>query len=478
MSIVYSIHPGNRQFVRDVLISGLRVTDEDLVRERIRNLNAGDPLAQSSMIESQRRLYDLGIFARVDTAIQNPVGDEDHKYVLYRLEEARRWSFSGGFGAQLGRIGRGSPSFTTPAGAPGFNPRVSFGVSRSNFLGLGHTLGFQGRLANVQRRALVSYLAPQFKGNDRLNLTVTGLYDDSRDITTFNARRQEAAVQLAQRLTKANTVQYRISYRRVAVSELKINPALIPLFAQSIQLGNVSTTLIQDRRDDPTDPHRGVYNTLDATYAFNPFGVNTSFTRFLGRNATYYRLTRDLILARSTSLGAIDRINEADVPLPERFFAGGASSHRGFNENQAGPRDLLTGFPIGGKALLINNTELRFPLIGDNIGGVLFHDAGNVYSNFNNISFRVKQRDLEDFNYMVHAVGFGIRYRTPIGPVRADLAWSINGPRFNGLKGTREQLLNPDAFGPNCANLSIGCVQYVEQRISRFQFHFSLGQLF
>jgi outer membrane protein assembly complex protein YaeT len=468
MSLLYIIHPGDRQFVRDVLISGLDATDEGLVRERIRNLDPGEPLAQSSMIESQRRLYDLGIFARVDTALQNSEGDTDRKYVLYRLEEASRYSLTGGFGAQLARIGRGNPTLTTPAGAAGFSPRVSFGISRSNFLGLGHTVGFQGRLSSIQRRALVNYNAPQFKGNDRLNLSFTSLYDDSRDIQTFNSRKVETSAQLAQKLSKANTIQYRISYRRADVSELKITPALIPLFSQAINLGSVSSTFIQDRRDDPIDPHRGVYNTLDAAFASNPFGTKTTFTRLLGRNATYHRISRDVTLARSLSIGFINRISNADVPLPERFFAGGASSHRGFNENQAGPRDLLTGFPIGGKALLVNNTELRFPLIGDNIGGVLFHDAGNVYSNLADISFRFHQRDLEDFNYMVHAVGFGVRYRTPIGPVRLDLAYSINSPRFMGLKGTYEQLLDPNLTG----------VEFVEQRISRFQFHFSLGQLF
>jgi outer membrane protein insertion porin family len=468
MSLVYVVHPGERQFVRDVLISGLDTTDEGLVRERIRNLNPGDPLAQSSMIESQRRLYDLGIFARVDTALQNADGDTDRKYVLYRLEEASRYSLTGGFGAQLARIGRGNPTLTTPAGAAGFSPRVSFGISRSNFLGLGHTVGFQGRLSSIQRRALVNYNAPQFKGNDRLNLSFTALYDDSRDIQTFNSRKVETSAQLAQKLSKANTIQYRIAYRRADVSELKITPALIPLFSQAINLGSISGTFIQDRRDDPIDPHRGVYNTLDAAFASNPFGTKTTFTRLLGRNATYHRITRDVTLARSLSIGFINRISTADVPLPERFFAGGASSHRGFNENQAGPRDLLTGFPIGGKALLLSNTELRFPLIGDNIGGVFFHDAGNVYSNLNNISFRFHQRDLEDFDYMVHAVGFGVRYRTPVGPVRIDLAYSINSPRFMGLKGTYEQLLDPNLTG----------VQFVEQRISRFQFHFSLGQLF
>jgi outer membrane protein assembly complex protein YaeT len=468
MNLLYKVTPGARQFVRDVLISGFTSTDEDLIRERIRNLDPGDPLSQSSMIESQRRLYDLGIFARVDTALQNPDGETDHKHVLYRLEEARKYSITGGFGAQLARIGRGNPTLTTPAGTAGFSPRVSFGISRSNFLGVGHTLGFQGRLSAVQRRSLVSYLAPQFKGNEGVSLTFTSLYDDSRDIATFNSRRFESSIQLAQRLTKANTFQYRLTYRRATVSELKITPELIPLFSQNIQLGSISGTFIQDRRDDPIDPRRGVYNTLDGAFASNLFGSKTSFTRVLGRNATYHRLTRDVIVARSLSIGVINRISAMDVPLPERFFAGGATSHRGFNENQAGPRDLLTGFPIGGKALLVNNTEVRFPLIGDDIGGVFFHDAGNVYSNASSVSFRFKQRDLEDFNYMVHAVGFGIRYRTPIGPIRLDLAYSINSPQFMGLKGTYEELLDPNLAG----------VEYVRQRISRFQFHFSLGQLF
>jgi outer membrane protein assembly factor BamA len=167
-------------------------------------------------------------------------------------------------------------------------------------------------------------------------------------------------------------------------------------------------------------------------------------------------------------VGAEFRHSDADVPFPERFFAGGVTSHRGFPDNQAGPRDSLTGFPVGGKALLMHNTELRFPLLGDNVRGVLFHDAGNIYTRFSDISFRFRQRDLQDFDYMVHAVGFGFRYRTPIGPIRLDLAYSMNSPRFMGLKGNFEDFLDPNL--PN--------VTFVEQRISRFQFHFSLGQLF
>jgi outer membrane protein assembly complex protein YaeT len=334
MTLKYVISTGDRQYVRDVLVSGLKSTDPALVRERI-DLAAGDPLSQNRMIESQRRLYDLGIFARVDAALQNPDGDTDHKYVLYRLEEARKYSVNTGFGAQIGKIG-GSPSLDTPAGTPGFSPRVSFGISRSNFFGVGHTIGLQTRWSNIQRRALLTYLAPQFKGNDRLSLTITGLWDDSRDVQTFNSRRQEGSIQLSQRLTKANTAQYRIGYRHTTVSELKISPGLIPLYNQPVQLLSLSGSFIQDRRDDPVDARRGIYNTVDTAIGSDFWGEGkTTFTRTLARNATYHRVGREMVFARSTSLGFMVRLNQGDVPLPERFFGGGATSHRWLSENQA-----------------------------------------------------------------------------------------------------------------------------------------------
>jgi len=126
---------------------------------------------------------------------------------------------------------------------------------------------------------------------------------------------------------------------------------------------------------------------------------------------------------------------------------------------------LLTGFPLGGRALLVHKIELRFPLLGDSLGGVLFQDAGNLYSGLDALSFRARQRDLADFDYMVHAAGLGFRYRTPLGPVRLDLAYTFNPPRFVGFKGTREELL----FGGGVRTL---------QQIGHFQFHFSLGQAF
>ncbi|HEU0121709.1 MAG TPA: outer membrane protein assembly factor BamA, partial [Bryobacteraceae bacterium] len=470
VSVKIAVTEGRRNFVGKVLVGGFRTTRPRLIYDRI-PLDTGDPLSQSAIIDAQRRLYDLGIFAKVDIALQNPQGNERDKNVLYRLEEASRYSYTFGFGAQLARIGGGLGTFNSPAGAPGFSPRVSMGVSRVNFMGLGHTLSFRGQLSNFQKRAVINYYAPQFTGNDRLNLSFTSLYDDSRDIRTFAAQRLESSIQLGQKLTKANTIQYRFTYRRVKIDEstLVIDPALIPLFSTPVRLGIASTSFIQDKRDDPIDSHRGVYNTVDAGFAGKYFGSQSDFVRLLFRNSTYHRIRRELVLARMTTLGGMYSVSGQapanDVPLPERFFSGGGASHRGFPDNQAGPRDLTTGFPIGGKALVMNSLELRFPLIGDTIGGVFYHDMGNVFSDLNKISFRVRQRDVQDFNYMVHAVGFGVRYRTPVGPVRFDIGFSPNSPKFFGLRGTREELVQNN-------------VQPFVQRINQLQFHFSLGQTF
>ena len=474
----YVITEGNRQFVRQVLVSGLQVTRPQLVYQNLR-LNPGDALSPTAISDTQRRLYDLGVFSRVNAAIQDPDGETSKKYVLYEMDEASRYSMAVGVGAELARIGGCQTCLDAPAGQTGFSPRVSFDITRNNTWGLGHSVGLRTRISTLERQGLLNYSWPRFKGTDALNVSFTGLYEDSRDVRTFSSKREEGSVQLSQRYSKATTLLYRFAYRRVSVDRdtLKIDPLLIPLLAQPVRLGIFSWVMVQDRRDDSLDPHKGIYNTADLGIAERIFGSQRNFFRFLLRNATYHQIGRKLVLARNTEFGDIFSFHYSGnildtIPLPERFFAGGANSNRGFPDYQSGPRDTNTGFPIGGTALFFNQTELRFPLLGDNIGGVVFHDAGNTYSSLSNLSFRVKQRDLQDFDYMVHAVGFGIRYRTPVGPLRLDLAYSINPPRFFGFKGSEQDLINA---GVNPCAVPSKCV---EQNVSHFQFFFSIGQTF
>ena len=479
MNVHFRVTPGVRQYVRGTLVRGLETTKPMLVATRIA-LAPGDPISQSRIAQSQQKLYDLGIFAKVQTALQDPDGTEERKYVLFHMDEARRYSFNVGLGAELARIGGGTTTFDSPAGATGFSPRASVGVSRINFLGLGHTVGLQGLVSTLRQRGLLNYVAPQFKGHETLVLSFSALFDDSKDVRTFAARRWEGTVQLAQKVSRANTFQYRYTFRRVTLDEnsLKITPGAIPLLSQPVRVGLIGGSFVQDRRDDPVNSHRGILNTVDLAYAWRGFGSETTFTRLLLRNATYHPIGRDIVIARTLQFGYIQRFGGLpEIPLSERYFSGGASTNRAFPDNQAGPRDLLTGFPIGGNALFFHSTELRFPLIGDNIGGVLFHDMGNVYSSVTAVSFRFHQKNLQDFDYMVHSIGFGIRLRTPVGPIRGDLSFSPNAPRFFGFNGTRDELLAIPPSQPLCS-LQTPSPMCSNQKISWFQFHFSLGQTF
>jgi outer membrane protein insertion porin family len=463
----FVVQPGKREFVRNILVRGLTHTRNSLVSKRI-TLAPGDPLSQVRISESQQKLYDLGIFSKVQTAIQDPDGDEDSKNVLIHLDEASRYSFNAGVGAELARIGGGVTTFDAPAGTTAFSPRVSGGISRLDFLGLGHTVSLQALVSTLEERVGLTYQAPQLGGHQNLSLTFSGLFDDSSSVRTFTSHRLEGAVELGQKVSRGNRLQYRYTIRRVIIPQdsIKVSPELIPILSQPDRAGIVSTSFIQDRRDDPTNSRQGYLNTIDVGAAWKYFGSATDYARIVLRNSSYYRIGRDMVLARSVQFGYIDRLGGlAQIPFAERFFSGGASTDRAFPDNQAGPRDLETGFPLGGNAFFFNSTELRFPLIGDNVGGVLFHDIGNVYSDINNISFRFRQQNIQDFGYAVNAIGFGIRYRTPIGPIRVDFSLSPDSPRFFGFAGTRQQLLD-------------GTGTLTNQRINVFQFHFSLGQTF
>jgi outer membrane protein assembly complex protein YaeT len=465
VNLKYTLNAGKRVYVRSVLLRGLSTTRESLVEKRI-GPQPGDPLSQQSIAQSQQKLYDLGIFSKVQTAVQNPSGDEDQKYVLFQVDEASRYSFTIGVGAQLARIGGGVTTFDDPAGSTGFAPRVSLGISRLNLFGLAQTLSLNTLISTIEQRVVVTYIIPRFFGNEKLQLTVSGLYDNAYDIRTFQQKREEGSVQLAQRLSRQFQLQYRFQLRHVTISDLKISPELIPLLSQPVRAGIASATFIQDRRDDAVDTHRGMYNTIDFGVALPQFASQTDFTRVLVHNTTYHPIGKNIVVARSLQFGYLQRLGGMpEIPLAERFYSGGSTTNRAFPDNQAGPRDLETGFPIGGNALFFHSTEVRFPLLGDNLGGVLFHDMGNVYQDIDHVSFRFRQRDLQDFDYTVQSVGIGFRYKTPIGPIRADFSFSPDAPRFYGFAGTYQQLIQNQGV-------------LMTQKINLFQFHFSLGQTY
>ena len=490
VALFYDVTHGAPLLMGPPILTGSQKTQQQVLDRRI-ELYAGSPLSQSRIFTTQRNLYDLGVFSKVNVAIQNPEGEERIKNVLLQVEEARRWAVGVGGGAEFARIGRNTAELTNPAGDAAFSPRVTLEMTRLNVNGKAHTMGFRTRLSLLQQRGLFTYQAPRWFDSDRWSMTISGLYDTFRNVNTFTGRRFEGAFQLTQQLDRSTTVLYRYAYRRTSIDEetLNIEPLLVPLISQPTRVGLLSSTYILDRRDDPTDTSKGMYSTLDVGLASKLWGGQPNFLRLLAQNSTYHKLLPRVIFARTVQLGITTPWTDTNlegvkptgfavrpdprIPISERYFGGGANSHRGFPFNQAGPRDPSTGFPIGGGAQFLNSLELRFPVIGTDFSTVLFHDAGNVYSRPGRISFRSTQRIRThsdnskefEYDYMVHAVGVGIRYRTPIGPIRFDIAYSLNPPRFIGFDGTRDQLLSRTGT-------------FREQKINGLQFHFSLGQTF
>ena len=461
VNLEYSIEEGAREYIRHVYVSGLGYTRPGIVNRQLQ-FRDRDPLSQGELIETQRRLYDLGIFNQVEMGIQNPAGGERERTILINLEEARRYTLKIGLGADIGRFGDSSGDVTDVEGKTEISPNISFDVTRLNVGGRAHTASLRTRFSTLQKRAGLTYLAPRFLNHPWLNVSATALFDESRNVRTFTAERLEASLQFESKRSRITTLFHRYSLRRVETSALRIPPEQIPLVDDTVLVGMLSQTWLRDTRDDPTDARQGMFSSVDFGVAAKQLGSEASFLRLVLQNSSYHPVWRRLTLARSFQFGAqspfgkertrvVDGQPVPRIPIAERFFAGGGNSHRGFAVNQAGPREK--GFAVGGNALLFHSLELRFPVWRESISGVLFHDLGNAFARVRDLTFRQHQTHAQDFRYLVHAVGFGVRYRTPVGPVRFDTGYTLNPARVL---------------------LQTGDVQ----TLSRWQFLVSIGQSF
>jgi len=518
MNVVFTIHEGERVYVDRVMVSGREHTRAYVINHELQ-MKAGDPLSQGDLLKTQQKLYDLGIFSQVDTAVQNPEGAEPDKNVLVQVQEAKRYTFNygAGFEFQTGQPALGSNS---PTGITGVSPLASLDVSRINFRGRNHTITFESRVGELQQRGLISYDAPRWFNNPNWKLTFTGFFDHTLDVTTFTSQRLEGSVQAEQTIsqkldgTPVSVMNYRFNYRLVKATHVQVSPEEIPLLSLPVRVGEPGFSYIRNRRDNDLQTTRGTYNTVDAGVAASYFGSEADFSRILVQNSTYHPFGkvngRPFVFARSTRIGLEDPFGNTiitqpgeltptgldPIPLAERFFMGGGNSHRGFGLNQAGPRDPITGFPTGGSALFLNNLELRFPpptlpFVQDNLSFAIFHDMGNVFTDGTHMldsllrwhqnkslctqragsAFQVGLNGTTasfcNYNYISHAVGIGVFYKTPVGPVRLDFGYNLNPTVFPGV------------VAHGTPNSAVTTYQFITtKQVSPFNLYFSIGQTF
>jgi len=433
--------------------------------------------------------------------------------------EAKRWALTYGFGfeAQTGtpQYNCGgiiaSGAICNPNGKTGVSPRVLADITRNNLLGRELSASLQGTYGLLEQKVDLLVQNPHLDGNRDLALSLSGGYANSLDVTTYVASKLEGGMRLTEHFTvpnrflsHANTFIYELNFRRVKVqrNSLQVAPGEIEQESTAVRVAGPALTWIRDTRDSPLDAHRGTYTSFQEFLSAKEFGAQAEFNRLDVSNSSYLSFGKShYVLARNTRYGqerAFGTPPEELIPLPERLYAGGATSMRGFSINAAGPRDPATGYPIGGAGALINSTELRLPpptlpWLGDSISLVLFHDMGNIFTNASDAwasALRVRQPNRDScknttlpngpdnppgavtstgwqggcsFNYFSHSVGTGLRYHTPAGPIRLDFSYNLNPPIY------------PVPY--NYSLTQPGSAPTVGEA-SHFNFFFSLGQTF
>jgi translocation and assembly module TamA len=387
VNVTYTIDPGRQAAFGHTEIQGLESVKEETVRRTIA-WKEGDPFDARLVAKTQEQLYAQDLFSIARVAVGDAVDAEDRVPMRITLTERTHRTISLGAG------------FDTDGG-----PNARVGWEHRNIDGLGHRLNLTGELSSDLQQAEARYLIPGWRRDDqtlRLQLRLAQESPDAYDSTHVGA---SAIVErkLNARWTAGAGVAFRYSVQEQRRMEDVYHLLSFPLYG------------LRDTTDDPMNPTKGMKLDLRA----EPFIEVTDPTLSFLRGSVEWRGYRSLdddaywVIAVRVKLGAMLGADADDIPPDERFYAGGGGSIRGFAYKTVSP--LRDNDPIGGRSLMEASVELR-RRINERLGAVVFVDAGNAYSS----TFPEFSEDLRV------GVGVGIRYFTPIGPLRVDAAVPLN----------------------------------------------------
>jgi outer membrane protein insertion porin family len=453
MDVTYQINEGPKVITATIITDGRGHTKQALINKQLQGLNPDQPLSYNAMLSAENRFYNLDIFDWAEVDPKRAITDQTHEDVVVKVHERKRNSIVYGFGLQVlnrgGAIPGGTvavpglpvvglpPSFQTSQ-KTFWGPDGTFEYTRRNMRGRAETLDFSAFAGRLDQRGTLSYTQPFFVGTQwRASTLLSGEHNGENPI--FTERLGSVGYQLQRNMGKTPearktthlTLQYNFQLTRI--SNLLI-PQLVPANQLNVHLSTVSATWVHDTRDNVLDAHRGIYQNYQIGISPYWLGSNFSFGQFLGQTAYYKNLHHTgIIWANSIRLGLEHPFHGSEVPLSSAFFAGGGSTLRGFPLDGAGPQEVIPAcgdpsdpatcvkitVPRGGNQLLILNSELRFPLnaIHKGFGIVIFYDGGNV---FPSVGFH-------DFTSLYsNSVGVGLRYATPVGPIRIDVGRNLN----------------------------------------------------
>jgi outer membrane protein insertion porin family len=455
VNLIYQVTEGERSVAREVVVTGQTMTRHGAIR-RFLDFGSGDVLTPKLLRNAERDLYATGAFREVivrAAAYPNgPGGPVETRRVTVNVAETDPLSLYYLLG------------YSTDEG-----PRATIQFTHSNLfdrLLLG-TLRLRGSLEEQLAQIQLTDLRPW---GTRWQTTFSAFYQRDSDVRTFARRklidedvepssegrsfginRFVGFIQTQRRLGDRMALRFRYSLQNVKLFNLENIPDIeVTRNEPSLRLSEFSTGFTRETRDNALLPTRGQLFSFDHSLAARELGGNESFNKFFGEYQRYdtpaaLRGTTIAVAAR-VGLAGLYRLKDRDgdgiiseaerrLPISERFFAGGATTLRGFRFEEAGPQGVLeprnpnelpTLVPIGGDALVIFNLELRFPL-SRRLRLVPFYDLGNVF------------RRVSDINVagMTNSVGLGLRFNTPIGPVGFDYGYLIDPPFFITASGAR-----------------------------------------
>lgn len=411
VDITFHVLEGPQARVERVVVRGYRKTRIESLLGWI-DLEPGDPVSTRRLLEVQRDLYRRGIFSRVEVGTSSATRYAPARSIVVRVEEGRTQRLFYGLG------------YDSDDGARGL-----VGYSRSNLFGRGYSDQFDLRVSQRESQARALLLQPSL---GRFDIPVTySVFRLQKNDVSFDSERQGGQVELRKPFGPSS-LSLRFLYKQIVLSN--VDPGLeeieIDRDLRSVTIASIGPSLFVDRRDDPVDPTSGWSLQLQTEYAFPFLAARTELAKVFTQQTAYLNLGRPGVLAGSLRFGAIEPLGanavdptipeglpSAQVPISERFFAGGRTSHRAYRRDRLGipGQSIVDGANVGGDGLVLANLELRFP-VTDTIGLTAFADAGNIWADWRAI----------DLTEIKTGVGIGGRYLSPIGPLRLEIGWKLD----------------------------------------------------
>ncbi|MEO7003840.1 MAG: POTRA domain-containing protein [Acidobacteriaceae bacterium] len=447
VDVVYHIDEGPRVSTAQVISLGLVHTQQRLIDRDVKLIQPEQPLTETKLLTAESNLYShTGVFDWAEVDPKRPITTQPKEDVVVKVHEAKRNQLTYGFGFEIVNRGGNVPSGTValpnlpPIGLPGnfttsqrtfYGPRATIQYTRNNVRGKGETLSFTGFAGRLDQRAGAFYIDPSFRWSAWTS-TLSLQVEHNGENPLFTSQQELASYEFQRPLnsTKTQIAFFRYGFSQTNLTHIEI-PALVAPEDQDVRLSTLSASYTRDTRDNPLNSHRGTLQSMELDFNSTKLGSSVDFAKLIGQMAYYKKIPKNIIWANSVRIGLAPPFAGSRVPVSEAFFTGGGSTLRGFPLDSAGPQRKVqvcsTGdstdctfiqVPTGGKELLLLNSEFRIPLpIKKNLGMAVFYDGGSV---FPGVGFH-------DFTSLYsNNVGIGLRYETPVGPIRFDLGRDLN----------------------------------------------------